>query len=107
MAAVPGGGTIDVTNWMKQERPTMRMRPGTQTGFLMCGKEWTDGEALEVRAPWDQGLVGRVTVATRADARTAVQHAVASLRRTRALPRWKRREILENVAAALVEQRER
>jgi acyl-CoA reductase-like NAD-dependent aldehyde dehydrogenase len=85
----------------------MKMRPGTQTGFLMCGKEWTDGEPLEVRSPWDQGLVGRATVATRADARQAVNHAVASLRRTRALPRWKRREILEDVAGALIEQKER
>jgi acyl-CoA reductase-like NAD-dependent aldehyde dehydrogenase len=85
----------------------MKMRPGTQTGFLLCGKEWTDGDSLEVRSPWDQGLVGRVTVATRADARQAVNHAVASLRRTRALPRWKRREILEDVAAALIEQKER
>ncbi|MGA9071099.1 MAG: aldehyde dehydrogenase family protein [Terracidiphilus sp.] len=85
----------------------MKMRPGSQTGFLLCGKEWTDGEALEVRSPWDNGLVGRVTVATRADARQAVHHAAASLRRTRALPRWKRREILEDVAAALIEQKER
>jgi acyl-CoA reductase-like NAD-dependent aldehyde dehydrogenase len=85
----------------------MKMRPGTQTGFLLCGKEWTDGETLEVRSPWDQGLVGRATIATRADARQAVNHAVASLRRTRALPRWKRREILEDVAAALLEQKER
>ncbi len=85
----------------------MKMRPGTQTGFLLCGKEWSDGEAMEVRSPWDQGLVGRVTVATRADARQAVSHAVASLRRTRALPRWKRREILEDIAGALIEQKER
>jgi acyl-CoA reductase-like NAD-dependent aldehyde dehydrogenase len=85
----------------------MKMRPGTQTGFLLCGKEWTDGDALEVRSPWDQGLVGRVTAATRADARQAVNHAAASLRRTRALPHWKRREILEDVAAALIEQKER
>jgi acyl-CoA reductase-like NAD-dependent aldehyde dehydrogenase len=85
----------------------MKMRPGTQTGFLLCGKEWMEGEALEVHSPWDQGLVGRVTIATRADARQAVNHAVASLRRTRALPRWKRREILEDVAAALIEQKER
>jgi acyl-CoA reductase-like NAD-dependent aldehyde dehydrogenase len=85
----------------------MKMRPGTQTGFLLCGKEWDEGEALEVRSPWDQGLVGRVTIATRADARQAVNHAAASLRRTRALPRWKRREILEDVAAALIEQKER
>jgi acyl-CoA reductase-like NAD-dependent aldehyde dehydrogenase len=48
-----------------------------------------------------------VTIATRADARQAVNHAAASLRRTRALPRWKRREILEDVAAALIEQKER
>ena len=85
----------------------MKMRPGTQTGFLLCGKEWSEGEALEVHSPWDQGLVGRVTIATRADARQAVHHAVASLRRARALPRWKRREILEDVASALIEQKER
>ncbi len=85
----------------------MKMRPGSQTGFLLCGKEWEDGDVLEVRSPWDQGLVGRVTVATRADARQAVNHAVASMRRTRALPRWKRREILEDVAATLIEQKER
>lgn len=85
----------------------MKMRPGTQTGFLRCGKEWIDGEALEVRSPWDQGLVGRVTIATRADARDAVSHAVSSLRRTRALPRWKRRDILEDVAGALLTQKDR
>lgn len=85
----------------------MKMRPGAQTGFLLCGKEWIDGEAMEVRSPWDQGLVGRVTVATRADARQAVHHAVISIRRTRALPRWKRREILEDIAASLIEQKER
>jgi acyl-CoA reductase-like NAD-dependent aldehyde dehydrogenase len=85
----------------------MKMRPGIQTGFLLCGKEWTEGEVLDVRSPWDQGLVGRVTMATRADARQAVHHAVASQRRARALPRWKRREILEDVAAALIEQKER
>jgi len=85
----------------------MKMRPGTQTGFLLCGNEWIDGDPLEVRSPWDQGLVGRVTVATRADARQAVNHATASLRRTRALPRWKRREILEDVATALLEQKDR
>ncbi|MGB6974623.1 MAG: aldehyde dehydrogenase family protein [Terracidiphilus sp.] len=85
----------------------MKMRPGAQTGFLLCGKEWIEGDTLEVHSPWDQGLVGRVTVATRADARQAVHHAVVSLRRTRALPRWKRREILEDVAASLIEQHER
>jgi acyl-CoA reductase-like NAD-dependent aldehyde dehydrogenase len=85
----------------------MKMRPGSQTGFLLCGKEWVDGEAMDVRSPWDQGLVGRITVAGRNDARQAVHHAVVSIRRTRALPRWKRREILEDVAAALIEQKER
>jgi acyl-CoA reductase-like NAD-dependent aldehyde dehydrogenase len=85
----------------------MKMRPGGQTGFLLCGKEWTDGEAMEVRSPFDQGLLGKVTVPTRKDAREAVTHAVASLRRTRALPRWKRKEILEDIAAALIEQKER
>ena len=85
----------------------MKMRPGSQTGFLLCGTEWNDGEPLEVRSPWDGGIIGRTTLATRADARQAVNHAVASMRRTRALPRWKRREILEDVTASLIEQKER
>ena len=85
----------------------MKMRPGTQTGFLLCGKEWIEGEAIEVHSPWDQGLIGRVTIATRADARQAVHHAVACMRRCRALPRWKRRNILEDIAGALIEQHER
>src|SRR5579859_2294123 len=85
----------------------MKMRPGSQTGFLLCGKEWSEGEALEVHSPWDQGLLGKVTMATRADAREAVNHAVASMRRTRALPRWKRREILEDIAASLIDQKDR
>jgi acyl-CoA reductase-like NAD-dependent aldehyde dehydrogenase len=85
----------------------MKMRPGSQVGFLLCGKEWTDGAAMEVRSPWDQGLVGRVTVATRKDAREAVNHAASSMRRLRALPRWKRKEILEDIASALIEQKER
>jgi len=62
---------------------------------------------MEVRSPFDQGLVGKVTVPTRKDAREAVTHAVASLRRCRALPRWKRKEILEDIAATLIEQKER
>ena len=98
---------VESTAETNEESNAMKMRPGTQTGFLLCGKEWMDGDALEVRSPWDKGLVGRVTIATRADARQAVHHAVASLRRARALPRWKRREILEDVAAALIEQKER
>lgn len=85
----------------------MKTAAGKQTGFLLGGKESTDGESFEVRSPWDQSLVGRVTVATRADAQQAVNHAVASLRRTRSLPSWKRREILENVAAALLAQKDR
>jgi acyl-CoA reductase-like NAD-dependent aldehyde dehydrogenase len=85
----------------------MKMRPGAPTGFLLCGKEWNEGEVLEVRSPWDQGLVGRVTQATRADARQAVNHAVAAIRRTRALPRWKRKEILEDITASLIDQKER
>src|SRR3569833_2823158 len=86
-----------------QEPSDMKMRPGAPTGFLLCGKEWDEGEELEVRSPWDKGLVGRVTQATRADARQAVNHAVAAMRRTRALPRWKRKEILEDVTESLME----
>ena len=104
--ALPADQTIRMKQ-TRQEPFIMKMRPGTQTGFLLCGKEWTDGQALEVRSPWDQGLLGKVTLATRKDAREAVTHAAACLRRTRSLPRWKRKEILEDIAAALIEQKER
>jgi len=80
------------------------MIPRGQAGFLVSGKEWKDGAALEVRSPWDQKLVGTVTVATRNDARHAVDGLVASFRKTRVLPSYARQQILLNMVTQVAAQ---
>jgi len=69
----------------------MKMRPGTQTGFLLCGKEWIEGETFEVRSPWTRAG-GAVTVATGRCA-TGGEPRRGQPAPHPALPRWKRREI--------------
>jgi acyl-CoA reductase-like NAD-dependent aldehyde dehydrogenase len=80
------------------------MIPRGQAGFLANGKEWKDGEALGVRSPWDQKLVGTVTVASRNDVRHAVDALTASFRKTRVLSSYARQQILLNMAAQVAAQ---
>jgi len=82
------------------------MIPRGQAGFLTSGKEWKEGPALEVHSPWDQSLVGSVTVASRNDARHAVEGLAGSFRKTRVLPLHVRQRILLNMAAQVTEQAE-
>jgi len=72
----------------------MKMRPGTQTVFSCAARNGLTEKRLKCARPGTRGWWAE-SRGTRADARQALNHAVASLRRTRALPRWKRREILE------------
>jgi acyl-CoA reductase-like NAD-dependent aldehyde dehydrogenase len=82
------------------------MRLG-ERGYFLAGKECRDGEILEVRSPFDQSLLGTVRQATRAQALEAVTKLDASFAAVRALPSFRRRDILKGVARRLSEARER
>jgi acyl-CoA reductase-like NAD-dependent aldehyde dehydrogenase len=61
---------------------------------------------MEVRAPFDQSLIGHVWQASWTDAQQAVEASVAGLARTSALGSWERQNILTAVATRLQSEHE-
>mgnify|MGYP002737174497 CR=1 FL=1 len=79
--------------------------PGSVTPVPYLGG-WTQGaESAEVRAPYDDALLGRVPVMTPADVDAAVAYAKTALH-AEPLPQWKRAEILDRAAELLLERRD-
>jgi acyl-CoA reductase-like NAD-dependent aldehyde dehydrogenase len=80
--------------------------PLGERGFYLAGKETRTGEVLNVKSPFDQSLMGTVRQASRVQALDAVTKLDAAFAAVRALPSFRRREILEGVAQKLGERRE-
>ena len=79
--------------------------PGSVTPIPFLGGWTTGAESAEVRAPYDDALLGSVPVMTPADVDAAVAHAKAALH-AEPLPQWKRAEILDRAAELLLERRD-
>jgi acyl-CoA reductase-like NAD-dependent aldehyde dehydrogenase len=77
-----------------------------EIGWIVRGQEHREGTRLEVRAPFDQSLIGHVWQASWADAEEAVEAAVAGFARTATLGSWERQNILNAVAAHLQTEHE-
>jgi acyl-CoA reductase-like NAD-dependent aldehyde dehydrogenase len=88
---------------MQQNSGSIR---GQEIGWIVSGKEHRTGTRMEVRAPFDQSLIGHVWQASWTDAQQAVEASVAGLARTSALGSWERQNILTAVAARLQSEHE-
>jgi acyl-CoA reductase-like NAD-dependent aldehyde dehydrogenase len=77
-----------------------------QRGFLLAGKEVRTGEAQQVLSPWNGAVVGVVTVATRADAVSAVDGLERAFAVTRTLPAHERQRILTAIGNDIAAERE-
>jgi acyl-CoA reductase-like NAD-dependent aldehyde dehydrogenase len=80
--------------------------PAGEIGWIVAGEEHHSGMRMEVRAPFDQSLIGHVWQASWADAQQAVAAAVAGFARTSALGSWERKNILTAVADRLQSEHE-
>lgn len=79
--------------------------PATVTPVPLLG-EWTTGsDSFEVRAPYDDALLGRVPKLTGNDVDAAAAYAVKALHED-PLPQWRRAEILDLAALRLADHRE-
>ncbi len=75
-------------------------------GFLLDGRWITQGELREVRAPYDQEVIGTVVYGTRQQAEAAIAAAVKAFETTRRLPAYERQRVLHAVADALAARKE-
>jgi acyl-CoA reductase-like NAD-dependent aldehyde dehydrogenase len=75
-------------------------------GFLLNGQWLSEGEALEVRSPYDRQLVGTTFRPQTSHIEMAIQAAVRAFEVTRKLPSHERQRILRSVAQGITDRRE-
>jgi acyl-CoA reductase-like NAD-dependent aldehyde dehydrogenase len=80
--------------------------PITTQGFLLDGKWVEEGDALEVRAPYDGAVIARVFQGRREHAEAAIAAAVKAFGTTRRLPAFERQRVLRRVAESIHERKE-
>jgi acyl-CoA reductase-like NAD-dependent aldehyde dehydrogenase len=75
-------------------------------GFLVDGKWVEDGDVVEVKAPYDGAVVGRVFQGRRPHAEAAIAAAVKAFGTTRRLPAFERQRVLRRVAEGIAKRKE-
>jgi acyl-CoA reductase-like NAD-dependent aldehyde dehydrogenase len=84
----------------------MTVIPVTTQGFLLDGKWVEEGDPVEIRSPFDGGVVGRVFQGRREHAEAAIASAVKAFGTTRRLPAFERQRVLRRVAENIASRKE-
>jgi acyl-CoA reductase-like NAD-dependent aldehyde dehydrogenase len=84
----------------------MTIAPVATHGFFVDGRWRDDGDIVEVRAPYDGSVIGRVVQGRREHAEAAIAAAVKAFGTTRRLPAFERQRVLRRVAASIAERRD-
>src|SRR6202522_320358 len=84
----------------------MTLAPVATHGFLLDGRWVEDGDIIEVHAPFDGSIIGRIVQARREHAEAAIAASVKAFSTTRRLPAFERQRVLRRVAEAIAERRE-
>jgi acyl-CoA reductase-like NAD-dependent aldehyde dehydrogenase len=80
--------------------------PLSTQGFFLNGKWIEEGDAVEVHAPYDGNVMGRVFQGRREHAEAAIAAAVKAFGTTRRLPAFERQRVLRRVAQSITERKE-
>jgi acyl-CoA reductase-like NAD-dependent aldehyde dehydrogenase len=80
--------------------------PVATHGFFLDGKWLEEGDIVEVRAPYDGAVVGRVHQGRSEHAEAAIAAAVKAFGTTRRLPAFERQRVLRQIAAGIQERKE-
>src|SRR5258708_2186346 len=84
----------------------MTSAPVATHGFFIDGKWLEEGDIVEIRAPYDGAVVGRVYRGRREHAEAAIAAAVKAFGTTRRLPAFERQRVLRQIATGIQERRE-
>jgi len=84
----------------------MTVTPVSTQGFLLDGKWIEEGDPVEIRAPYDGAVVGRVFQGRREHAEAGIAAAVKAFGTTRRLPAFERQRVLRRVAESIAHRKE-
>jgi acyl-CoA reductase-like NAD-dependent aldehyde dehydrogenase len=80
--------------------------PVATRAFLLDGKWIEEGDQVEIRAPYDGSVIGRVFQGRREHAEAAIAAAVKAFGTTRRLPAFERQRVLRRVAESIAQRKE-
>jgi acyl-CoA reductase-like NAD-dependent aldehyde dehydrogenase len=75
-------------------------------GFYVNGHWHSQGECVEIHSPFDQSVVGNVTLAGRTQLQHAIEAAVDAFEITRKLPSFQRQAILHKISIGILNRKE-
>ena len=84
----------------------LTVTPVTTQSFLLDGKWVADGDPVEIRAPYDGSVIGRVIQARHEHVEAAIAAAVKAFGTTRRLPAFERQRVLRRVSQGIAERKE-
>ncbi len=84
----------------------MTIAPVATHGFFVDGRWHEDGDLVEIRAPYDGGLIARVVQGRKEHAEAAIAAAVKAFGTTRRLPAFERQRVLRRISASMAERKE-
>ncbi len=84
----------------------MTIAPVATHGFFVDGRWWEEGDAVEVRAPYDGSVIARVMQGRKEHAEAAIAAAVKAFGTTRRLPAFERQRVLRRISAGIAERKE-
>jgi acyl-CoA reductase-like NAD-dependent aldehyde dehydrogenase len=84
----------------------MTITPVATQGFLLDGKWVEDGDAVEVRSPYDGAVVGSVFQGRSEHANAAIAAAVKAFGTTRRLPAFERQRVLRRIVENIGKRKE-
>src|SRR6202451_2044492 len=85
---------------------TLITAPVATHGFFVDGRWREDGDAIEIRAPYDGSLIARVMQGHREHAEAAIAAAVKAFGTTRRLPAFERQRVLRRVSENIAERKQ-
>jgi acyl-CoA reductase-like NAD-dependent aldehyde dehydrogenase len=91
---------------VQQNMAQMTVADVTTHGFLVDGRWIEDGDLVEVKAPYDGSVIGRVYQGRRQHAEAAIAAAVKAFGTTRRLPAFERQRMLRRVAEGIAQRKE-
>ncbi len=84
----------------------MTITPVATHGFFLDGKWLEEGDIVDVRAPYDGAIVGRVHQGRREHAEAAIAAAIKAFGTTKRLPAFERQRVLRQIATGIQGRRE-
>jgi acyl-CoA reductase-like NAD-dependent aldehyde dehydrogenase len=84
----------------------LTIAPVATHGFFVDGRWRDDGDIIEIRAPYDNNLIARVTQGRPEHAEAAIAASVKAFGTTRRLPAFERQRVLRRISASILERKE-